>query len=174
MNTKQRWFAIAALGLATLILAELAPAPEENVVAKTSNNKRPINTVKSPTQDSAEVNLSVLRPRKGLPLENADLFQSQSWYVPPPPPPKPKPQPPPPPPPPPVPQAPPMPYSAMGGYHEPGGKLVVYLTRGDKLYTVSVGDTLDGIYKIESIKSGQLAMLYLPLNIRQNLHIGDF
>jgi hypothetical protein len=50
---------------------------------------------------------------------------------------------------------------------------VVYLSRGEKLYTVSAGDTLEGTYKVESIGAGQLSMLYLPLNIRQNLRIGD-
>ena len=52
---------------------------------------------------------------------------------------------------------------------EPGQKLVVYLSRGDKLYSVSAGDILEGTYKIESINAGQLAILYLPLNISQNL-----
>jgi hypothetical protein len=66
-----------------------------------------------------------------------------------------------------------LPYSFTGSYQEPGGKLVIYLTRADKLYAVSPGDTLEGTYKIESANAGQLAIMYLPLNIRQNLRIGD-
>ncbi len=174
MNTKQRWLVIAAFGLAVAMLAEWAPAPEDDVVPVSKDNKRSMMKVKkTPSHDEAQLDLQALHTRHKVDLEKEDLFQSQSWYIPPPPP-KPKPPPPPPPPPPPAPpQAPPMPYAFMGSYQEPGGKIAVYLTRADKLYTVSVGDTLEGTYKIESIKSGQLTMIYLPLNISQNLRTGD-
>jgi len=99
--------------------------------------------------------------------KSTDLFASKSWYVPPPPP---KPVPPPPPPPP---TAPPLPFAFMGSYHEPDGKLILFLTKGEQLYTVSPGDVIDGIYRVEEIVGGQLGLTYLPLNIRQSMTIGE-
>lgn len=176
MTTQQRWLAIAAFALVALILAVKAPAPDD-LAAPAS--KRSPNAVTSTNQNTNKavsgdnLMLDTLQPRSMAQVDKEDMFKSKSWYIPPPPPPKPKYVPPPPPPPPPPPTAPPLPYKFMGSFQEPGKQLVVYLSRGDKLYTVSSGDTLEGTYKIESISAGQLAMLYLPLNIRQNLRIGD-
>ncbi|HYL72433.1 MAG TPA: hypothetical protein VEY89_14125, partial [Candidatus Dormibacteraeota bacterium] len=68
------------------------------------------------------------------------LFASHSWYVAPPPPP-------PPPvgeaPPPPKPTAPPLPFTYMGSYAPNGAKPVFFLTQGDRVYDVHIGDTLD-------------------------------
>jgi hypothetical protein len=161
-----------------LILAVKAPAPDNleapaserapNVASSVANQ----NTNKNQSASADTLKLDTLLPRSMAQVDKEDMFKSKSWYIPPPPPPKPKYVAPPPPPPPP-PTAPPLPYKFMGSFEEPGQKLVVYLSRGDKLYTASAGDTLEGTYKIESISAGQLAMLYLPLNIRQNLRIGD-
>jgi len=185
LNTKQRWLAIAALGLVALVLAVKAPTPQKETVpvrkgsvsanqavaSKTANQNT--NSKNNRVANTEELTLDTLQPRHMAQLDKDDLFQSKSWYVPPPPPPKPKYVAPPPPPPPPPPTAPPLPFSFMGSYQEPGDKLVVYLARADKLYAVSPGDTLEGIYKIEGVNAGQLSIMYLPLNIRQNLRIGD-
>jgi hypothetical protein len=96
-----------------------------------------------------------------------DIFKGKSWYVAPP---KPKPLPPPPPPPP---TAPPVPYAYMGSYQGKDGRLVIFLTRGDKVYSVSSGDVLEGTYRVGAIESGQLVLIYLPLNIRQTINIGE-
>lgn len=93
----------------------------------------------------------------------SDLFAGKSWYVPPPPP---KPAPPPPP------TAPPLPFGFVGSYQEPDGRLVFFLSKGESLYTVSVGDVIDGIYRVESASGGRLELTYLPLNIRQAMNIG--
>lgn len=98
---------------------------------------------------------------------STDLFAGKSWYVPPPPP---KPKPPPPPPPP---TAPPLPFAFMGTYQEPDGRLVIFLTRGDRLYTVSPGDVIDNTYRVEEVVAGQLGLTYLPLNIRQSMTVGE-
>ena len=184
MTTQQRWLAIAALGIVTLILALKAPAPEESLPlnkaranissASNENSGKQANTNANNKQLASAENLSLdaLEPRKMAQLDQ-DMFKSKSWYIPPPPPPKPKYVAPPPPPPPPPPSAPPLPYKYTGSFQEPGQKMVVYLSRGDRLYSVSAGDTIEGTYKIEGINAGQLVMLYLPLNIRQNLRIGD-
>ena len=47
-----------------------------------------------------------------------------------------------------------------------------HLTRGDRVYDVKVGDTLDGIYQVESATGGQLTFNYKPLNQRQALATG--
>ncbi len=101
------------------------------------------------------------------PVKSADIFASKSWYVPPPPPPPPKPVPPPPP------TAPPLPFAFMGSYQEPDGRLILFLTKGDRLYTVSPGDVIDGMYRVEEVVAGQLGLTYLPLNIKQSMTIGD-
>jgi hypothetical protein len=97
------------------------------------------------------------------------IFTTHSWYVAPPPPAY---VPPPPPPPPPPPTAPPLPYVFLGSYTPSGDATVFFLTRGDRVYDIKVGDTVDGLYVVESAKGGQLSFLYKPLNQHQTLAIG--
>ena len=98
----------------------------------------------------------------------ANLFSAQSWYV----------APPPPPPapvvyqPPPAPTAPPLPFAFMGSFRSEGGA-IYYLTAGDKVYDVKVGDTLDNTYSVDGVKSGQMLLTYMPLKIQQTLAVGD-
>jgi hypothetical protein len=99
----------------------------------------------------------------------AALFSSHSWYVAPPAPP---------PPPvvvqaPPVPTAPPLPFAFMGSYRTEGAGLTYFLTAGDRVYDVRVGDTLDNTYSVDGVKSGQLLLTYMPLKIQQSLAVGD-
>lgn len=98
---------------------------------------------------------------------NADeLFASKSWYV----------APPPPPPPPQVapapPSAPPLPYTFVGSYTEGAAATVYFLTRGDRVYDVKPGDTLDQIYSVDAVDNGTMVLTYKPLNIRQTLAVG--
>ena|SRR5438552_2565248 len=99
----------------------------------------------------------------------AALFTVQSWYVAPPPPP-PAPvivQAPPPP------SAPPLPFAFMGSYRAEDGRPTFFLTSGDRVYDVKVGDTLDNTYSVDGVKSGQLLLTYMPLKIQQSLAVGD-
>jgi len=101
--------------------------------------------------------------------EAASLFSPQSWYVAPPPPP---------PAPvvyqaPPAPTAPPLPFAFMGSYRTQEGGAVYYLTAGDRVYDVKVGDKLDNTYSVDGVKSGQLLLTYMPLKIQQSLAVGD-
>ena len=102
------------------------------------------------------------------------LFATHSWYVPPPPPPAPpksvltaaqqaelnKPT------------APPLPFAFMGRYFPDGATPVFFLTQGDRVYDVRIGDTIDNTYKVDSYANGQLVMTYKPLNIQQQLAVG--
>jgi hypothetical protein len=98
-----------------------------------------------------------------------ELFATHSWYVPPPPPP---PAPPPKVEPPPPPMAPPLPFAFLGSYTPAGDATVFFLTRGDRVYDVKVGDVLDGTYSVESAAGGLLTFNYKPLDQRQTLAIG--
>jgi hypothetical protein len=98
----------------------------------------------------------------------AALFSPHSWYV----------APPAPPPapvvaqPPPVPTAPPLPFAFMGSYRA-DGTATYFLTAGDRVYDVKIGDTLDNTYSVDGVKSGQLLFTYMPLKIQQSLAVGD-
>ncbi len=96
------------------------------------------------------------------------LFHTQSWYVaPPPPPPAPVVVVAPPPP-----TAPPLPFAVMGSYAHPGSATVYFLTRGDRVFDVHVGDTIDNTYSVDGAANGELTLTYKPLNIQQTLAIG--
>jgi hypothetical protein len=99
----------------------------------------------------------------------ASLFKATSWYTPPPPPP---PAPVEAPPPPPPPTAPPLPFSAMGSFSRPGERTTYFLTRGDRVFDVHVGDTIDNIYSVDGEANGQLQLTYKPLGIQQLLPLG--
>jgi len=75
--------------------------------------------------------------------------------------------------PPPAPTAPPLPFAFMGSYRTQGGGAVYYLTAGDRVYDVKVGDTLDNTYSVDGVKSGQLLLTYMPLKIQQSIAVGD-
>ena len=103
------------------------------------------------------------------PTHAAALFAQHSWYVAPPPP---RPPPPPVEPPPPEPTAPAFPYAFVGRYSPGRDAPIFFLSRGDRVIDAHVGDRLDGVYQFESAADGELAFVYLPLNIRQTLSIG--
>jgi hypothetical protein len=97
-----------------------------------------------------------------------ELFAAHSWYVPPRAPPRappPKIEPPPP-------TAPPLPFAFLGSYTPAGDSTVFFLTRGDRVYDVKIGDVLDELYSIESAAGGLLTFNYKPLEQRQTLAIG--
>jgi len=98
--------------------------------------------------------------------EIVNAFASKSWYVPPPPPPPPKIEPPP------KPTAPPLPFVYIGRYDNPGAPTVIMLVRGDRLYTVSEGDSIDGTYHVDRVEKGQVELTYLPLKQKQFLQTG--
>jgi hypothetical protein len=95
------------------------------------------------------------------------LFHTQSWYVaPPPPPPAPVVVVAPPPP-----TAPPLPFAVMGSYARPGDAKVYFFTRGDRVFDVHIGDTIDNTYSVDSEANGVLTLTYKPLNIQQTLAV---
>jgi hypothetical protein len=72
------------------------------------------------------------------------------------------------------PVAPPLPFSYIGKMlDEESGKLVLYLSKGDVPYSVSVGDLIDGIYRVEGVSEAEVTLIYVPLNVKQVLIIGE-
>ncbi|NMG44740.1 secretion system X translation initiation factor, partial [Aromatoleum toluvorans] len=77
-----------------------------------------------------------------------------------------------PPAPPPVPVAPPVPYEYLGKLAD-GSSVRVFLVRGERPYTVTEGDVLDGNYKVQRITDTTMTLVYLPLNMTQTLPVGS-
>nr|NMG32422.1 secretion system X translation initiation factor [Aromatoleum evansii] len=73
---------------------------------------------------------------------------------------------------PPAPTAPPIPYEYLGKLAD-GHSVRVFLVRGDRPYTVSEGDVVDGSYKVKSITDTTMTLVYLPLDITQTLPVGS-
>lgn len=118
----------------------------------------------------ADVKLESLGKRDINQEKMINMFEKRTWVIPPPPPPpppKPKPMPPP------EPVAPPLPYAYLGSYQEPGGHLIIFLTKGERMYSVSPGDVLESVYRVDGIVGGQLSLTYIPLNTVQTLSVGE-
>jgi hypothetical protein len=110
----------------------------------------------------------VLPERPALGKSQSLLFESQTWQPPPPPPAPPsarvKPAPPPPP------TAPPVPYTYAGRMvHD--GRQSMLLAKGDEVVAVQPGETLDSIYRVESITDTQITLVYLPLGQKQTIPV---
>lgn len=90
-------------------------------------------------------------------------FAVRTWE-----PPKPKAEPAPPPPP----QAPPLPFRFIGKVQDSDTGTAFMLQQGERIVAVKEGDEIDGTYKVEGYRNGQLEFLYRPLQIRQSLFVG--
>lgn len=92
-----------------------------------------------------------------------DLFAAKTWQAPAP---QLKPEPVAPP------SAPPLPFVYLGkmAYE---GNLTVFVAKQDSNYAVREGDVLDATYKVDAIKGSVMTLTYLPLNMKQTMHIGD-
>ncbi len=64
--------------------------------------------------------------------------------------------------------APPVPFRVLGRFEEEG-ESTVFLQLNDQNLAVKVGDTVAGKYKVESITSTNIGLLYVPLNKQQTL-----
>ena len=65
-----------------------------------------------------------------------------------------------------------MPYRVAGQVIHDGPPRVV-LARDDRVFFVREGDTLDGGYRVESIKSDAVTLVYTPLDERQKLPVAS-
>ena len=138
----------------TLGFVVLDPARVERSTAPSSASSSDPHRVEETAGSGAPIPLA-LPERSQLGKLSTQLFASRSW------------QPPAPkissaPPVPPAPTAPPMPYRYAGKLVQ-GGRQSVLLAKGDMLFPVNEGETLDGVYRVESIGETQITLTYLPL-----------
>jgi cohesin domain-containing protein len=68
----------------------------------------------------------------------------------------------------PAPVAPPLPYRYVGELVLPTGTQV-FLARGDDTFRVSEGQTLDGEYRVESVKPGEMVFVHIPTGQQQTM-----
>lgn len=165
----KRMVVLGVVLLATLAAVVWVGREKETPVEVAQVSERAASGPRVPARREAAVNEGLaLKPDKMtrvLSESKQNIFATKSWFVPPPPP---KPQPPP------KPTAPPLPFAYMGKLQEEGSaRVVVYLSQGDRAYSVSAGDVIDNTYRVDSIDATQIVMTYLPLTIKQTLPIGS-
>lgn len=172
LSRRGKWL----IGIAAVIAAYVAFGPRDSDSVEPSKSAarpaareaHPAATVSAPVARS----LLLLAHRVVEQTSAGALFATHSWYVPPPPPPPPaaavtEPTAPP------TPVAPPLPFTYMGSYAPVGAKPVFFLTQGDRVYDVHVGDTLEGgTYSVDAFTNGALIFTYKPLNQQQQLTTG--
>jgi hypothetical protein len=66
------------------------------------------------------------------------------------------------------PVAPALPFAYLGRLVE-DGKLAVFLARGAESYSVSAGDIIDGLYRVDAVSDAEIRFTYLPLKTQQKL-----
>src|SRR5881628_1166226 len=69
---------------------------------------------------------------------------------------------------PPDPVTPPLPYRFAGQFHRESG-IEVYVARGEEIFPVKEGDTLDGQYKVDSVSATEVSFIFLPSGARQTM-----
>jgi hypothetical protein len=151
------WVIVAgAAAAATASLLPRQTAPDAAPVAKPEGREA----------GPADQRFAALPSREGIGQPRGEFFGSRSWTPPPAPA---RPQAAPVAAPPVVaPAAPPMPYRVAGQVvHD--GRAQVVLARDDRVLTVREGDTLDGGYRVESIRADRVTLVYTPLGTEQHL-----
>lgn len=96
---------------------------------------------------------------------SGDLFDPPKWQEPPPPPVAAVKPPPPPPPKPPE-----LPFSYIGQMTDKG-ETKVFLSAGAETHTAKAGDTLRGVYQVDSVSPTAVVFTYLPMKMQQTLSI---
>ena len=165
-DKRWRWGLGAVTVTLILVMTTAANQPDKDVsnVVQTAPRHQAVGPAAVAKADRIDgIALERLK-RERIQVKKADLFRAKSWYVPPPPPP---------PAPPPAPTAPPLPFTFLGKMLEPQGKLTIILAGDNRVYLVSEGETIDNTYHVDGVEGGQLALTYLPLQIKQYLNIGD-
>jgi Cohesin domain len=144
-------------GAAAWVAIDLrGPAAPTSVKAPAPGASRDSEHAAAPASEAKEPGIPA---RSTLGRIAADPFSSQSWL------PRRKPavvsEPPP------V-VVPPLPYRFAGQFHRESG-IEVYVARGEEIFPVKEGDTLDGLYKIDSVSATEVGFVHLPSGTRQTI-----
>lgn len=148
------WFIVAAAGV---VLAQpfvrsdsrpaaAQPAPERNSAADRRDQM-------------PQKRFAALPAREPMSASQGELFGPRSWEKPAPQARKPH-----------KPAAPPAPYRVAGQVTREGGMRVV-LAKGDRIYEVREGDTLEDGYRVESIQPDVVTLVHPPLAKRARLQV---
>jgi hypothetical protein len=162
LSPKQRWTFLGIMLVSTLMAVVFASQPEREVkVTKTAVKAFPAPGKTSMTDSM----IPLEKLKRPVARTNAiNVLASKTWHVPPPPP---KALPPPPP------SAPPMPFTYMGKLVDGPDHMIIFLVKGEQVYTVRSGDVIDAIYRVDGVSAGLLTMTYLPLDIKQTINVGN-
>jgi hypothetical protein len=147
----------------------VAPTLAEPNVVVAPTRAEPVEEKLAAVAEHTEEEQGILPSRAPHTGDSQNLFSSHSWYTPPPAPPVRKA-------PPPMrrePTAPALPYKLLGTYEQRGSDILYFLVKDDRVYDVTIGDTLDGTYSVDGVTNGQLMFTYLPLNTSQGLRLGE-
>jgi hypothetical protein len=68
----------------------------------------------------------------------------------------------------PIPVAPPLPFRFAGQFYGESG-IEVYVARGEEIFPVNKGDTLDDQYKVDSVSATEVSFVHLPSGTRQTM-----
>jgi hypothetical protein len=144
--------------------ARAAPGAPAATASKAAAEPKAAAQPKGTPEPQPEQQAYKLPERSGLNEPASPLFSSRSWQPPPPKvvaPPRVVA---------PAPVAPPMPFRFVGRMLQ-DGQLFVFLAKGDTVMTVKQGDTIDGVYRVESVGETEVALTYLPLRQKQTLAV---
>jgi hypothetical protein len=173
---KRRHWYWAVLGTVVIALVIFAPADDDGKAARPIRQATPAASVAKRPAEVGRVELERLDRAANTPSEVqgkvGNAFNITSWYVPPP---APHRAPAPvvvAPPPVVVPTAPPLPFAYLGRYGDTASRIVI-LTKGDRVYTVSVGDVIENTYRLEKLTPGMVYMTHLPTSTEQVLRTGE-
>jgi hypothetical protein len=145
----------AAAGVAAAAASVLLPAQEPALAQAAA----PMHAAQAP----ADARFAALPAREGLGKALGEPFGSRSWAPRVAAPSQPAVAPPP------LPAAPQMPYRIAGQVLQDGHTYVV-LVRGDRVvFNVREGQTLEDGYRVESIRADGVTLVYLPLDVREDL-----
>jgi hypothetical protein len=72
----------------------------------------------------------------------------------------------------PEPSAPALPFKYLGQMVE-NGEVTLFLSLNDRNIVAKPGDTIDDLYRVESIQGGVVEFTYLPLKQKQTLPVGE-
>jgi hypothetical protein len=177
VKTKTNWKRLGLLAgggaLAFYVLSELVGGDDEAVVKPVvRDSARPTVVADAQGRPASEAPAEAPELPSRAPVSQSarsDPFAPKGWTPPPPPPPPPAPVPPPPPPPPPT--APPVPFKFIGQIEDKTAKPAAFITKGEALLVVHVGDVLENTYRVESFSPAQVVVTYLPLQQRQTIAI---
>jgi Cohesin domain len=160
LKPRTRKLGIIVAGAAVVALAWFAPPGSDDVALPAKGGAAKA----SSTQSRDASRLAALPERAAIGKQRGEIFGSTAWT----------------PPPAKVPPvedlppveviAPPNPYKVAGTLVQEGAKRV-YLVKGDRVYEAKQGDELDEGYRVESIASDHVVLLYVPLGKKEQLPI---